>query len=242
MIDVTVLEAMAAEGATVAMVIAAVKAAQAIEQQKIDVRRAKDAERKRRERGRHAESRGQPVKSRGVTRSHADSLPPLFISKKESKGESKKETVCEPKKVHIPNARAFLLPPDWTLDDDGRAYARQKHGWDDQRIDDEAERFRDYALSNGRRQVDWKASWRRWVMSPYRKNQPQTNGVPHGRRAGSVLDAFDRLHEKLKAAGATGDYIPGSSGPIPLEELQRGQSNGLDWPVCPGGPKLISSR
>lgn len=54
-----------------------------------------------------------------------------------------------------------------------------------------------------------------------------------GRRHGSVLDAFDRLGEKLKAAGASDDYIPGSSGPRPLQ---------LDQEVRPTGLKLVPKR
>src|SRR6516164_5020995 len=127
----------------------------------------------------------------------------------------------EPKRVHS-SVRAGPLPTAWTVDAQGRAYARQKHGWDEQHIDDEAERFRLHALSSGRRQVDWHASWRKWVMSPY---QQQQKGNGNG-QSKSVIEAGRRIDAKLKAMGATDDYIPGTSGPEPLGVDQfQGASN-----------------
>jgi hypothetical protein len=55
-----------------------------------------------------------------------------------------------------------------------------------------------------------------------------------GRRHGSVLDAADRLREKLNAQGSFAeDYVPGSSGPTPLR---------LDTPVRPAGLRVIPKR
>ena len=94
--------------------------------------------------------------------------------------------------------------------------------------DTEFQKFCDHARQNDRRCVDWEAALRNW-----NRNAPKFNGGQngHGRRHGSVLDAFDRLGERLKAAGATDDYIPGSSGPRPLE---------LDTQVRPTNLKLVS--
>jgi len=94
----------------------------------------------------------------------------------------------------------------------------------------EFERFKRYCKANGKTYVDWDAAWGNWRTSPYRGGQ---HGNGQGRRHGSVLDAFDRIGERLKAAGATDDYIPGSSGPRPLE---------LDTQVRPAGLKLVPKR
>jgi hypothetical protein len=92
----------------------------------------------------------------------------------------------------------------------------------------EFEKFKDHARTHDRRCVDWAAAWRNWERKAAEFNQ---RGTGNDRR--SVLAAFDRLGERLKEAGATGDYIPGSSGPEPLR---------LDTEKRPDGFKLISSR
>jgi len=96
----------------------------------------------------------------------------------------------------------------------------------EQRDPAEADEFRDHARAKGYRYIDWDAAYRNFQKSPYNaRNKGGQNG--QGRRHGSVLDAFDRLGERLKAAGATDDYIPGSSGPRPLELDTQVRSTGL---------------
>ena len=94
----------------------------------------------------------------------------------------------------------------------------------------EWEKFCDHARQTDRRCADWEAAWRNW-----NRNAPNFNGGGQrdvrGRRHGSALDALDRLEAKLRAAGATDGYIPGSSGPQPLDQKVR-----------PINPKLVSSR
>lgn len=93
----------------------------------------------------------------------------------------------------------------------------------------EFEKFKDHALTHDRRCADWGAAWRNWQRKAAELNQ-RGNGNGQGR---SVLAAFDRLGEQLREAGATGDYIPGTSGPEPLRLDQEKRADGL---------KLISSR
>ena len=62
----------------------------------------------------------------------------------------------KPRKVKTP------LPPDWRLPDEGWSYAAGK-GLTGDRIEREAERFRDYHLSHGNVMADWSAAWRTWV-------------------------------------------------------------------------------
>lgn len=92
----------------------------------------------------------------------------------------------------------------------------------------EFDRFCDHARTKGRLCVDWEAALRNWNRDAPRFHGGQGNGK--GRRSGSVLDAADRLREKLKQAGATEDYVPGSGGPEPLR---------LDNEMRPANLRLI---
>ena len=123
--------------------------------------------------------------------------------------------------------KAHALSAQWVLTEADRNFAATR-SWQQARIDSEADRFRDYWLANGKAKADWAATWRNWVTSPFQTSGGQ-NG--NGRRQGSILDAGDRLREKLRQAGASEDYVPGSSGPTPLR---------LDKDVRPTGFKLVS--
>jgi len=123
------------------------------------------------------------------------------------------------------------LTAQWVLPEEGCSFAAAK-GWPQARIDTEEQRFRDYWLASGKAKADWAATWRNWVTSPYQTNGGQ-RGNGQGRRSGSVLDAFDRLGEKLRQAGASEDYVPGSSGPRPLQ---------LDQEMRAAGLKLVPKR
>jgi len=123
------------------------------------------------------------------------------------------------------------ISADWKPTDADRDYARSK-GWPDARIDTEAERFRIHYLANAKPWADWHLVWCKWVTSSYQNSNVGHGGQQHGRRHGSVLDALDRLGERLNAEGSFADqYVPGSSGPTPLR---------LDQDVRPTGFKLVS--
>lgn len=130
------------------------------------------------------------------------------------------------KPSHLPRSKtkAFSRAP--------RARTSLPENWHPELVGEvEFDRFCDHARANGRLCADWEAARRNWNRSPYR-NQGGSNG--HGRRHGSVLDAFDRLGEKLNAQGSFADqYVPGSSGPTPLR---------LDQDKRPTNLKLIPKR
>jgi uncharacterized protein (UPF0335 family) len=108
------------------------------------------------------------------------------------------------------------FPVDWEPElkfDEGREFAK----------------FKASALAHGRVYVNWPQAWANWKLNAPNFNRSGSNG----RRHGSVLDAFDRIGERLVAAGASEDYVPGSSGPRPLQ---------LDQELRPANPRLISSR
>jgi hypothetical protein len=153
--------------------------------------------------------RMQTVRARARTQVHTETQETAPIG---SKKESKKEG-------SIGRGRASRAKPQTPLPDN----------WHPELAGNvEFERFCDHARSKGRLCADWDAALRNWNRNAPRFNGAQGNG--NGRRSGSVLDAFDRLGEKLKAAGASDDYVPGSSGPRPLK---------LDTQVRPNGLKLI---
>ena len=55
------------------------------------------------------------------------------------------------------------IPDDWSLSNDDLEYARRREGWDDQRIEDELENFRNHYASTGDERLDWSKTWRSWV-------------------------------------------------------------------------------
>lgn len=71
-----------------------------------------------------------------------------------------------------------------------------------------------------------------WLNQSRWEDQPAVGGNGNGRRAGSVLEAADRVLAEAEKHGI-GGYVPGSSGPQPLK---------LDSFGLPVGPKLVSSR
>ena len=184
---------------------------------------AKDELAKRRVRN---TERMRTVRARARTQTHN---PPQHISTSPPKN--------EPKKVRSIDPDVCVTPRDIP-----RTKTAFPENWFPKAFDPSADQvlldgMKDYCLAHNRTYADWEAAARQW-----KRNQPKFEGNgrsnSHGKRAGSVLDAFDRLGEQLKAAGATGDYIPGSSGPEPLKIA----ADRMDPPLRPNGPRLIPSR
>lgn len=91
--------------------------------------------------------------------------------------------------------------------------------------DIEFEKFSDHARQNDRHCADWEAAWRNWNRNKPQFNKRGQNG--NGRRHGSVLDAADRLIEKLGGEEAARRYVPGSEGPRPLDLDKYGRPTNL---------------
>jgi len=92
------------------------------------------------------------------------------------------------------------LHPDWSpsLADCQFAAAR---GWDERRIGDEAERFRDYNTGHGTLASDWAALWRLWVQRADSDYAPrQGNGG-----AGKTSPLAAALARRINLAGGGGD-------------------------------------
>ncbi len=212
MIDIAVLRAMAAAGATVDMILAAIEAAQTTQSKKLTERRAKDAERQRRKRSSvhdgHAESRGSSNDVRD---------PPLHILPPQENSEPKK----------VPRSmRGTRIPDDWSLSSEDLVFARTI--LPERAVNEERDKFRDYWRARagaGGAKSDWSATWRNWIRN--------VRQGPHNGRSDeskSVLAAADRLIDHFGGPEAARAYVPGSSGPKPLS---------LDFGASPSSVRLL---
>jgi hypothetical protein len=78
-----------------------------------------------------------------------------------------------------------------------------------------------WAKAHGAQMADWGAFFEGWLQ----KTRPA--GRKDNGRTGSVLAAGDRLIEHFEQQGATGDYVPGTSGPKPLALDKPPSANGV---------------
>lgn len=87
-------------------------------------------------------------------------------------GDQKK---CEAKK----KKRGARLPEDWCLPKSWGDATIAAHGWSEERVRNEAERFRDYWISKagaGATKVDWQATWRNWCRTADQLHKPRLVG------------------------------------------------------------------
>lgn len=59
--------------------------------------------------------------------------------------------------------RARAMSESWTLSPDDREWARVEHGLSDAEISEQADRFRDHFLANGKPLKNWSAAWHNWI-------------------------------------------------------------------------------
>ncbi len=118
--------------------------------------------------------------------------------------------------------RKVSISPDWKPTDADRDYAKAK-GWSDSRIDTEAERFHNHYLANGEARKSWRASWCKWVISPF---QNGNGGLGNGRTVQarderhSISATFDKIFEKL-ASGDGASVVPFEANPRLLQNRRR---------------------
>jgi hypothetical protein len=63
------------------------------------------------------------------------------------------------------------VPDEWV------DWATVNKGWSRKATANEAQRFIDYALANGKGYTDWTAAWRNWCRSPYQKTEAIKQGA-----------------------------------------------------------------
>jgi len=195
MIDIAVLRAMATAGATIEAILAAVEAEQKRDLEELATRKEKNRIRVKNQRSRartvgHVQAPPPPPDGPLPPNPSPPLIPPA------------PSLAQKPKKVSsLAYAdRKTRLPANFQLTVADHEYA-QRHGWDAERRNREFERFCDHALSAGRIQVDWHASWRKWVTSPYGK----VNANGHAKKSPSEFCfalAAEIRQAELDRAGA----------------------------------------
>ena len=223
MIDIGVLRAMAAAGATVEVILATIEA----DQKQVDARKAerlaKDAARKREERKAVRERRAS-AGVRNVRNSPADVLdaaPKTAENVVQFNGIMRPLDATDAPAKNLPynpsnnkerkkDRLGCRLPSDWLACPADVQFARDQ-GMNDLAIADQENRFRDYwhaAPGAKGRKADWPATWRNWIRNSQNFRQQRSAG--NGTNGTSLLAACDRLERHLASrieAGANGDAI-----------------------------------
>jgi hypothetical protein len=148
-----ILEAMKDAGASIDVILAAIRADQALADKAAEERRAKDRERQRR----HRLSRPVTVTTRDACDTPPkDNIqtPPVFPTK--------------PNGLEPPKAKPHIkipLPACWKPDPikvDGEA-GKIISGWTAGRLERELSKFKDNALAGNVKHSDWNAAFRNWI-------------------------------------------------------------------------------
>lgn len=212
------LDAMLAADLTREQIVALVKAHVAADELKAEDRRAKDAERQRR--NRHAVSDGVRVTPRDTV-DNAETPPPLMVPL------DKEKSPTPPKEINPPlnpptdgkRARATRLPSDWRPPPDwiGDAVGL---GFSEDEARHEADRFRDFWVAKAGKdacKLDWRATWRNWCRNALeRRPKPSGPNVRSGGGYGRFADPVEirnrlvREHEEANDVSAGRRLLRGS--------------------------------
>ncbi len=112
------------------------------------------------------ENRSRPNKNKTLPSPRLDHTEPDTDTEVREKTEAKAS-------VQKPAARSCQIPDDFTLSDDGKAYARSK-GMTAETAPREFERFVTYHKAKGSRFKDWHRAWQSWCQ----RYNPPSNVVP----------------------------------------------------------------
>jgi hypothetical protein len=195
MIDITTLRAMAAAGASVDVILAAVEAALLAEGARVEASKRQNADRQQRWRDRHN------VTSRPVTLHNVTSQMALtsLLSSSESitkKVESKKE-----------RARKCQLPADWKPKPSHYDLA-EKYKQPDSFVDRKADDLRDWALGKGIMRSDWDRTFNGFL----KPKEGAFNGHGGPRPLQDDSKSISRAAGRLAEAARRGEF---GFGPIP---------------------------
>ena len=166
------------------------------------------------------------------TESESKSAPSGALPAKEAKRESTR--------------RGSRIPDGWCPSPHDREFASAL-GWEDARIDREAESFRDYwTAASGQRatKLDWSATWRIWVRRAHEDHRPGSamarhRAEPSGEHVRAALTAAE-LYRRSKARDAGTDEA-GAGGPTGDADhgvhgaFLRPEDGGVGAIGCPAG-------
>jgi hypothetical protein len=216
-IDPAILRAMADAGASMEVILAAVEAAHAKANEKLDEKRRKDAERQRK-------SRANREQSQDVTVTPRDNTDITDISSSPLDGplsfpQTPNLSPLNPPTTSIDNGgatadvlpfpkaksrkadrsnRKTTLPENFTLTAERLAFAR-KEGLTDETARREFAKFAASAEAHGRKYVSWDGAWQNWVRTSVdgfgksSRPSPSGHGAPSGGRFGAMQRALARV-------------------------------------------------
>lgn len=105
---------------------------------------------------------------------------------------------CQPTKPSKKSpSKKTTVPDSFPINPEMLLWAKDKHSVSDiQWLNRETEKFLNYNRANGRKQVDWIATWRNWVIKALEYQAPKNNvqALPTGER-------FPGLSHQLKQVG-----------------------------------------
>jgi len=195
MIDITTLRAMAAAGASVDVILAAVEAELVAEGERVQARRAKDAERQRQWRSGHPSSQS-------VTVSHSDvngSLSSLLSSSTSTTKQVESTKVSKKER-----ARKSLLPDDWQQKPSHYELAK-KYNFPPEYVDRKADALRDWAGGKG----IMRANWDQVLNGFIRPKEGQSNGFGGSRPLQDDSKSISRAAGRLAEAAQRGEFTFG---------------------------------
>ncbi len=142
-----------------------------------------------------------PLKRVDRDRDSKKEKPTLSGGQKESVSESVSERV----------SRRSQIPPNWTAEDQDRAYAVDHAQWASERISTEAEHFRDHHRSKGSLFADHHAAWRTWVRNAatFQRNNGHAAAKPNGKQPPLTQERWDAMSDAERR-----EFIPGYIRPI----------------------------
>lgn len=183
----------------------------------MEKRRAWDRERKRKQ--------AAAKHSTGIPPDHSTGIPPetpcIIREKKEEAIQVEVKEKKESKRI----ARGTRVPPDFSIDDEDRAFAASI-GIPPETVEAETPQFIDYWSSvAGAKGVklNWKATWRN-RMRDLKKYQPtvRNHGTHKAHSGGSLIAAIDRKLAAIEAEAST-DFTLSES---PVLRLSHGSVRG----------------
>ena len=189
-----VMEAMKDAGASIDVIIAAVRADAALADKAVEERRAKDRERQRR----HRESRNvtvTPRDSRDSPPNERDNLTP--------------RKVTPPKPIGLdPKPKKHRLPVDWEPMPfkAGSMAALTVIRWEPGRMERELSKFRDHHTAAGSRFEDWQAAWSKWVNNSEDFQRGRNGGQQQSPGIGTTERAMQRALASIEGRAAGSGY------------------------------------
>jgi len=214
-ISAAVLDAMVAAGCTAEQIAAVVKADLATNDERLEKKRANNADRQRRHRERNALSRVTGV-TNGDKRDETPSSSPSPLV---PPSQTLPPIIPQSSSPTPATKRATRLPADWVLPKAWGQWAIDR-GYSEATIRLEAEKFRNHWVAKSGKdatKLDWEATWRNWILNS--SKQTSSRGPPVPKPKSEFMQHQDDVQRVLDEARGisrndqfTGDTLDLGSG------------------------------